>query len=130
MGPSGGRGEAAKGQPLGVLPQPNELPRGCIAAGDRAFFCDYVLEYLARAGISKDQVARGGYMIKTTLDPDVQIPVKTAVTDIASPDLDGVASVMSVIRPGKESHPVVAMASNRTYGLNLEAGVGSPFAAQ
>ena len=98
------------------------MPRGCIAAGDRAFFCDYVLEYLARAGISKDQVARGGYMIKTTLDPDVQIPVKTAVTDIASPDLDGVASVMSVIRPGKESHPVVAMASNRTYGLNLEAG--------
>ena len=34
---------AAKQQPLGVLPQPNELPRGCIAAGDRAFFCDYVL---------------------------------------------------------------------------------------
>ena len=29
---------------------------------------------------------------------------------------------MSVIRPGKESHPVLAMASNRTYGLNLEAG--------
>src|SRR6201991_3861013 len=35
---------AAKQQPLGVLPQPNELPRGCIAAGDRAFFCDYVLD--------------------------------------------------------------------------------------
>ncbi len=113
---------AAKEKPLGVLPVPNELPRGCIAAGDRAFFCDYVLEYLARAGISKDQVARGGYLIKTTLDPDVQGPVKAAVNEIASPDLDGVASVMSVIRPGKESHPVVAMASNRTYGLNLEAG--------
>ncbi|HEX9834405.1 MAG TPA: transglycosylase/D,D-transpeptidase PonA2, partial [Mycobacterium sp.] len=113
---------AAKEQPLGVLPQPNELPRGCIAAGDRAFFCDYALEYLARAGINKEQVARGGYMIKTTLDPDVQIPVKAAVNEIASPDLDGVASVMSVIRPGKESHPVVAMASNRNYGLNLEAG--------
>ncbi len=26
---------AAKQQPLGILPQPNELPRGCIAAGDR-----------------------------------------------------------------------------------------------
>src|SRR5262249_42288801 len=25
---------AAKAQPLGILPQPNELPRGCIAAGD------------------------------------------------------------------------------------------------
>jgi membrane peptidoglycan carboxypeptidase len=113
---------AAKEQPLGVLPQPKELPRGCIAAGDRAFFCDYALEYLARAGLSKEQVARGGYLIKTTLDPDVQIPVKSAIDSIASPDLEGVASVMSVIKPGKESHPVLAMASNRTYGLDLEAG--------
>jgi membrane peptidoglycan carboxypeptidase len=113
---------AAKEQPLGILPQPNELPRGCIAAGDRAFFCDYALEYLARAGISKEQVAKGGYMIKTTLDPDVQIPVKSAIDGIASPDLEGVASVMSVIKPGKDSHPVLAMASNRTYGLNTDAG--------
>ena len=113
---------AAKEQPLGILPQPNELPRGCIAAGDRAFFCDYALEYLARAGISKEQVAKGGYLIRTTLDPDVQAPVKSAIDGIASPDLDGIASVMSVIRPGKESHPVLAMASNRTYGLNTDAG--------
>ncbi|HVQ49953.1 MAG TPA: transglycosylase/D,D-transpeptidase PonA2, partial [Mycobacterium sp.] len=113
---------AAKEQPLGILPQPNELPRGCIAAGDRAFFCDYVLDYLARAGISKEQVAKGGYMIKTTLDPDVQIPVKSAIDGIASPDLPGVASVMSVIRPGKDSHAVLAMASNRTYGLNIDSG--------
>lgn len=113
---------AAKQAPLGVLPQPQELPRGCIAAGDRAFFCDYVLEYLARAGLSKEQVSRGGYLIKTTLDPNVQAAVKGAINSIAPPDIEGVASVMSVIRPGKESHPVVAMASNRTYGLNLDAG--------
>ncbi|MCX2714060.1 transglycosylase/D,D-transpeptidase PonA2 [Mycolicibacterium sp. J2] len=113
---------AAKQQPLGILPQPNELPRGCIAAGDRAFFCDYVLDYLARAGISKEQVAKGGYLIRTTLDPDVQADVKSAVNSIAAPDLTGVASVMSVIKPGKTAHPVVAMASNRTYGLNTDAG--------
>jgi membrane peptidoglycan carboxypeptidase len=113
---------AAKQQPLGILPQPNELPRGCIAAGDRAFFCDYVLDYLARAGISKEQVAKGGYLIRTTLDPDVQANVKSAIDSIAAPDLDGVASVMSVIKPGKTAHPVVAMASNRTYGLNTDAG--------
>ncbi|MGE2724249.1 transglycosylase/D,D-transpeptidase PonA2 [Mycolicibacterium pulveris] len=112
---------AAKEKPLGVLPQPKELPRGCIAAGDRAFFCDYALEYLARAGISKEQVAKGGYLIKTTLDPDVQAPVKAAVNQFADAGRDGVASVMSVIRPGKESHPVLAMASSRTYGLNTEA---------
>ncbi len=113
---------AAKEQPLGILPQPQELPRGCIAAGDRAFFCDYVLDYLARAGISKEQVSRGGYLIRTTLDPDVQAPVKSAIDNIAAPDINGVASVMSVIKPGKDNHAVMAMASNRTYGLNLDAG--------
>ncbi|MGV0633698.1 transglycosylase/D,D-transpeptidase PonA2 [Mycolicibacillus trivialis] len=113
---------AAKAEPLGILPQPNELPRGCIAAGDRAFFCDYVQEYLTRAGISAEKVARGGYQIHTTLDPKVQDTVKSSITQFASPDLAGVASVMSVIKPGKESHPVLAMASNRTYGLNSDAG--------
>lgn len=112
----------AKQKPLGVLERPNELPRGCIAAGDRAFFCDYVEEYLARAGLSKEQVARGGYLIKTTLDPDVQSRVKGAVDSNAAPDLPGIASVMSVILPGKTSHPVIAMAGNRTYGLNTDAG--------
>jgi membrane peptidoglycan carboxypeptidase len=113
---------AAKAQPLGILPQPNELPNGCIASGDRAFFCDYVLDYLARAGISKEQVARGGYLIRTTLDPKVQTSVKQSIDKIASPTLDGVASVMSVIKPGKDAHRVMAMASNRTYGLNSDAG--------
>ncbi|MDT5095976.1 MAG: hypothetical protein QOH60_5339 [Mycobacterium sp.] len=113
---------AAKAEPLGVLPVPQQLPRGCIAAGNRAFFCDYALEYLSRAGISKEQVARGGYLIKTTLDPHVQDSVKSAIDNIASPTIDGVADVMSVIKPGKDSHRVLAMASNRTYGLNLDAG--------
>ncbi|MCB9439108.1 MAG: transglycosylase/D,D-transpeptidase PonA2 [Mycolicibacterium sp.] len=113
---------AAKGEPLGILAQPRELPRGCIAAGDRAFFCDYVQEYLARAGISKEQVAKGGYRIDTTLDPDIQATVKGAVDSIAAPDLNGVASVMNVIKPGRDSHPVLAMVSNRTYGLDGAAG--------
>lgn len=113
---------AAKAEPLGVLPQPNELPRGCIAAGDRAFFCDYVQEYLSRAGISKEQVVTGGYLIRTTLDPEVQAPVKAAIDKYASPNLAGISSVMSVIKPGKDAHKVLAMASNRKYGLDLEAG--------
>jgi membrane peptidoglycan carboxypeptidase len=113
---------AAKDQPLGVLPQPASLPQGCIAAGDRAFFCDYALEYLAKAGISKQDVARKGYLIKTTLDPKVQTSVKNAINAVASPTLDSVASVMSVIRPGKDAHRVLAIADNRSYGLKLEAG--------
>jgi len=112
---------AAKAEPLGVLPRPKELPGGCLAAGDRGFFCDYVLDYLARAGVSKQQVARGGYLIRTTLDPKVQASVKSAIDKIASPTLDGVASVMSVIKPGKDSHRIMAMASNRAYGFNDDA---------
>src|ERR1700724_1069347 len=75
---------AAKAQPLGILPQPNELPPGCTAAGDRAFFCDYVQAYLSRAGISKEQLARGGYLIRANLDPGVQEPVNHAIATYAS----------------------------------------------
>ena len=113
---------AARQTPLGVLPQPNSIPQGCIAAGDRAFFCDYALDYLAKAGIAKQDVLRNGYLIKTTLDPKVQAPVKQAINNVASPTLDSVASVMSVIRPGRDAHRVVAMGDNRSYGLRLEAG--------
>ncbi|PEG39471.1 penicillin-binding protein, partial [Mycolicibacterium duvalii] len=113
---------AAKAKPLGVLPRPDPLPQGCIAARDRAFFCDYALQFLARAGLSKQDVARNGYLIRTTLDPKVQRSVKSAVDELADPTAVGVASVMSVITPGKDRHDVVAMADNRTYGLDLAAG--------
>ncbi|ART67624.1 penicillin-binding protein [Mycobacterium dioxanotrophicus] len=112
---------AAKATPLGVLPQAEPLPQGCIAAGDRAFFCEYVLQYLARAGLTVEDIARNGYLIRTTLDPKVQDSVKAAIDKRASPDTDGVASVMSVIIPGKDAHRIVAMADSRTYGLDLNA---------
>ena len=75
---------AAKAKPLGILPKPNQLPQGCIGAGDRAFFCDYALSYLARAGIGKDDLARNGYLIRTTLDPKVQDSVKQAIDKVAA----------------------------------------------
>ncbi|MFR9752634.1 penicillin-binding protein [Nocardia sp. 004] len=110
----------AKTMPLGVLPEPRGLPRGCIAAGDRGFFCDYALQYLADSGISREQIDKGGYLIRTTLDPVVQDSVKRAVTEAADPNLKNIAEVMSVIAPGQDAHPVVAMASSRTYGLNQD----------
>ncbi|MGW6378517.1 penicillin-binding protein [Rhodococcus sp. NPDC055112] len=111
---------AAKEEPLGVLPEPNTLPRGCIAAGDRGFFCDYALQYLANSGISREQVNKGGYLIKTTLDPVLQNSVHSALTTTANPKVDGVAEVMNVVQPGQDQHRVLAMSSSRTYGLNGE----------
>jgi len=106
---------AAKAQPLGVLRRPDPLPQGCIAAGDRAFFCAYAMQFLARAGLSEEDVARNGYLIRTTLDPKVQDSVKNAIDEVADPTAIGVASVMSVLRPGKDAHHIVAMADSRTY---------------
>src|SRR4029453_17946523 len=63
----------ARATPLGVLPQPNGLPGGCLAAGDRGFFCDYVLDYLSRAGISKEQVAPAGGPLPPPLDPQGRV---------------------------------------------------------
>lgn len=107
----------AKGEPLGVLPEPKGLPRGCIAANDRGFFCDYALQYLTNAGISREQIDKGGYLIRTTLDPAVQDSTKAAVAAAASPELPNIAEVMNVIQPGQDQHRVLAMASSRTYGL-------------
>ncbi|WP_433613191.1 penicillin-binding protein [Prescottella agglutinans] len=112
---------AAKTEPLGVLPEPKALPRGCIAAGDQGFFCDYALQYLAAAGLSREQINRGGYTIKTTLDPSVQKSVKSALVANADPKLDGIANVMNVVQPGQDQHRVLAMASSRSYGLDTAA---------
>ncbi|MFD3746814.1 penicillin-binding protein [Nocardia sp. NPDC058633] len=120
----------AKAEPLGVLPEPKGLPRGCISANDKGFFCDYALQYLAEAGISREQIDKGGYLIRTTLDPVLQESVKRSVNEQADPNLDNIAEVMSVVAPGQDSHPVLAMASSRTYGLNRDANetlLGQPY---
>ncbi len=114
----------AKAAPLGVLPQPVVVPNGCIDAGpvqSSGFFCAYVLKYLADAGLSADQVNKGGYTIRTTLDPAVQASAKAAVNRYAPADLNRIASVMNIVAPGQTSHKVLAMADSRTYGLDAAA---------
>ncbi|WP_293775347.1 transglycosylase domain-containing protein [uncultured Corynebacterium sp.] len=106
-------------EPLEVLDSPATLPNGCIGAGDRGFFCDYVMDYLADKGIDREHLARGGLTVKTTLDPDVQDQALNAVRSHTAPDTEGVAEVMNVIKPGTDSRKVLAMVSSRTYGLDL-----------
>ena len=110
--------ERYKAEPLGVLPQPKQLQRGCITAGERGFFCDYVLAYLDQNGLSREMVERGGYTIRTTLDTEMQDSVQNALDTYGQPQGEGVAEVMSVVLPGKDSHKVVAVASSRPYGLD------------
>ncbi|WP_454166283.1 penicillin-binding protein [Gordonia iterans] len=108
----------AKNTPLGVLPTPRTPKQGCISAGNNGFFCDYVLQYLAENGITRSTVARGGYTIRTTLNPEAQANALRAAQSQASPNITGLANVISIVRPGTESHDVIAMVSSRDYGLN------------
>jgi len=124
---------AAKATPLAVLSQPNIPTNGCIGAGDSGFFCDYALQYLQNSGLSRDQINRGGYTIKTTIDPAVQAATRASVTRQAPATLPGIANVMNVISPGSTAHPVLAMASSRTYGLDAAAQqtvLGQPYTTE
>lgn len=114
--------DAAAGQELGVLETPATLPNGCIGAGDRGFFCDYVLQYLNEKGLDDLELSRGGYTINTTLRPNVQDAAKQAIDSQVNPNEPGVAGVMNVLQPSPNSREVTAMVSSRTYGLDLEAG--------
>ncbi|APT91746.1 penicillin-binding protein [Corynebacterium phocae] len=105
---------------LGVLEKPSLLSNGCIAAGDRGFFCDYVVQYLEGKGLSAAELTHGGYTVNTTLDPQVQDAAKAAVVAQVNPQQPGVAEVMSVIEPLPDARPVRAMVSSRTYGLDLD----------
>ncbi|WP_291314331.1 transglycosylase domain-containing protein [Corynebacterium sp. UBA2622] len=106
--------------PLGILPEPQGLPDGCIVAGDNGFLCDYALHYLEEKGLPQEELERGSYTITTTLDPQIQANTVQAVRSAVSPHADGVAEVLNVIRPGENSRDIAAMASSRYYGLDLD----------
>jgi membrane peptidoglycan carboxypeptidase len=114
---------AAKLEPLGVANPLHTLPNGCIGAGPAAgFFCKYVLSYLAAAGISEEQLKRGGYLIKTTMDPRATAMAKRAAEDQVPKTIDGIANTMAIVQPGREHHNVIALVANRDFGLDKAAG--------
>jgi membrane peptidoglycan carboxypeptidase len=113
--------QAALASPLGVASPLHTLPNGCIGAGDNGFFCGYVLHYLAAAGISQNQLERGGYTVHTTLDPDAMAAMTASLKAQVPPDSPDAADVMSVVQPGTDRHPVLAMGSSRVFGLDAGA---------
>jgi membrane peptidoglycan carboxypeptidase len=122
--------QAAAAAPLGIVDPLQNRPNGCIGAGEAGFFCKYVVDYLGEAGFSSEQLNRGGYTIRTTLDRDALRKMKASLDAEVPPQQPNVANVMSLVEPGKERHRVLAMGSSRTYGLDAEAdetSYGLPF---
>ena len=114
----------ATAAPLDVLPDGPVVPGGtCMAAApDAGFFCQYAVDYLEQAGISADELATGGYTIRTTMDPDVSATAKKAVEANVPTTQKGVANTFAVIRPGHDGHEVLAMVANRNYGTDAAQG--------
>jgi membrane peptidoglycan carboxypeptidase len=122
--------QAALATPLGVADPLKTQPNGCNGAGDAGFFCKYVVEYLTEAGFSVEQLNRGGYTIKSTLDRNTLERTKASLDAEVPTDQPNVANVMSVVQPGTDKHRVLAMASSRTFGLDaekLETSYGLPY---
>jgi membrane peptidoglycan carboxypeptidase len=131
---------AAKKTTLGVRPGEPAIPASTCAGAlpDAGFLCQYALSYLRTAGLTADDLATGGYTIRTTLDPKASHAAKHAVDANVPPAQDGVANTMAIIAPGTSSHEVLAMVANRTPGndiargetsRNLVADVSDPFGA-
>jgi membrane peptidoglycan carboxypeptidase len=117
-------GVAAKATGLGVLANGPVTPSStCLGAGpDAGFFCQYAENYLEQNGFTADQLATGGYVIKTTLDPNVSQVSKNAVNANVPTTQNGVANTFAVIQPGATGHQVLAMVANRDYGTDSNKG--------
>ncbi|MDN5858811.1 MAG: penicillin-binding protein, partial [Pseudonocardia sp.] len=122
--------DAALAAPLGIVDPLITHPIGCIGAASAGFFCKYVVEYLTAAGFTTEQLNRGGYTIKTTLDADAMAKMKASLDKQVPPTQPHVANVMALVEPGAEKHRVLGMASSRVFGLDaekLETSYGLPY---
>ncbi|MEV4052650.1 transglycosylase domain-containing protein [Amycolatopsis sp. NPDC049688] len=114
-----------KGEPLGVVADgPKKPPANCIGAGPEAgFFCQYVEDYLLKSsGMTKDQLYSGGFTIKSTLDERANHEAKVSAENQVKKTQPYIANTLSLVKPGKDRHEVVALASNRDYGQNQDQG--------
>lgn len=119
--------DEAKADPMPT--QPNRTPNNCISADNHeanGFFCTYALDWLQNTqGMTFEDIQTGGYTIQTTLDPTAMAAAKAAVDANADPNnqaYNRVANVMAVVKPGAGSRKVLALAANRPYGNNPDAG--------
>jgi membrane peptidoglycan carboxypeptidase len=109
--------EAAQAQdaPLGLSPAPAPR-RGCAEATVGAFVCDFVQRYLVQElGLTQEQLDTGGYVIRTTLDPELQRAGDAAVLETL-PMGDSLAAMFTAVEPG--TGHLLAMSVNRVFGYD------------
>jgi len=104
-------------QTLNVTP----VQHGCQAAGDAAFFCDYVIsvirtspEFGATEADRLDLLNRGGLRIMTTLDPAIQAAAAQQVNShVPGQNTANLDAALVTVEPG--TGRILAMAQNATF---------------
>ena len=108
---------------LDITPTQN----GCTAAGNAAYFCDYVVRTILQDpafGDDTDErrqlLNRGGLEIQTTIDLDAQDAAhETVMNNVPADDPSGVSSAISTVEPG--TGEIVAMTQNTEHGPPTES---------
>jgi membrane peptidoglycan carboxypeptidase len=112
--------------PMQSILRPTTTANGCTTSY-APFFCDYVLESIrsdpafGATEIEREAfLKRGGYVIRTTLDPKAQKGAFEAATSyIPVEDPSQRAAAVSMVQPGTGN--ILAMAQNREWGTS---GIG------
>lgn len=120
--------EAARYQevPIEKTLRPRSVSNGCTSSY-APFFCDYVVQTIRTDpvfGATPEEreafLKRGGYTIRTTLEPATQRAATDAVNNAIPPDDPSrKAAAISMVEPGTGN--ILAMTQNRTWGTS---GVG------
>lgn len=117
--------DMAKREPLGIQTPLKRPPNGCVGLGDSAtngFFCNYVENYLDRAGFDIGKLREGGYTVRTTMDRKATDAAAAAAKAAVPAKTDGVANAMAVVEPGSDDHKVRALVASRDYGNDADQG--------
>ncbi|WP_043536840.1 transglycosylase domain-containing protein [Saccharomonospora cyanea] len=117
--------ERFKKEPLGVVPGGPDKPASTCISADPAFgfFCQYVEDHLVEdLGMDKDDLYTGGYVIRTTMDREATLQAKAAAEAEVRKEEPNVANTLSLVKPGKDRHEVVALVANKDYGTDPDAG--------
>ncbi len=103
----------------------NKLQNGCVSS-KAAFFCDYVLKYLAddpdlgkNPAERRETILTGGLTIRTTIDQRFQAAADEAVAGTVFPT-DQAIGGMAMVEPGTGA--VRALAQSRPMGADQAAG--------
>lgn len=115
--------ERATAVPMEQVLNPTRTSNGCTTSY-APFFCDYVLQTILTSeefGETPEEreafLRRGGYTIRTTIDPKVQTAATNAVNEYIPPtDESRKAAAITMIEPGTGN--IIAMTQNREWGTS------------